>query len=106
VFDQPSGGVNVANHAIALGYFFLAAFCALASAHGFRELRVPMLVAAMLALVAGVGYVARPLGAGFRAGSTWLVRLFRDSPARLVRMIRLAQEPPTRAAATMDERSA
>ena len=96
----------MAHHAIALGYFFLAAFCALASAHGFRELRVPMLVAAMLALVAGVGYVARPLGAGFRAGSTRLVRLLGDGPAWLVRMIRLAQEPPPRAPATMDETSA
>jgi hypothetical protein len=93
--------VNVAHHAIALGYFFLAAFCALASAHSFLELRRILLAAAALALIAGIGYVASPLAARLRAFCGCLSTL----PEGLVKLIRIAQEPPDRAPSTKDERS-
>jgi hypothetical protein len=99
VFNRPIGGVNVAHHAIALGYFFLAAFCTFASAHSFRELRVVLLLAALLAFAAGVGYVGGPLAVRLRTLIVWL----RAVPGWLTKMTRLAQEPPARAAAPIDE---
>jgi hypothetical protein len=93
--------VNVAHHAIALGYFFLTAFCVLASAHSFLELRRILLAAAVLALIAGIGYVASPLAARLRAFWGWLSTL----PQGLVKLIRMAQEPPDRAPAATYERS-
>jgi hypothetical protein len=93
--------VNVAHHAIALGYFFLAAFCVFASAHSFVELRWVLLAAAVLALIAGIGYVASPLATRLRAFWGWLSTL----PEGLVKLTRIAQEPPDRAPSTKDERS-
>ena len=78
--------------AMALGYFFLAVFCVMASAHSFVELRIPLLVAALAALVVGLGYVADPLVAHLRSIPSWLAG-----------MIRLAQQPPTRVPSIADE---
>jgi hypothetical protein len=93
--------VNVAHHAIALGYFFLAAFCVFASANSFVELRRILLAAAVFALIAGVGYVAGPLAARLRAFMGWLGTL----PESLVKLIRIAQEPPNRSPSATDETS-
>jgi Tfp pilus assembly protein PilE len=82
-------------HMMALGYFFLAVLCVLTSAHTFVELRIPLLLAALLALVAGAAYVAGPLAARLRAVRTWLLQL-----------IRIAQEPPGHTSATTDEKRA
>jgi Tfp pilus assembly protein PilE len=82
-------------HVMALGYFFLAVFCVLTSGHSFVELRIPLLLAALLALVAGVAYVASPLAARFRAVKAWLLQL-----------IRIAQEPPRHTSVTADEKPA
>jgi hypothetical protein len=82
-------------HAIALGYFFLAVLCVLTSAHSFLELRVPLLIAGLLALIAGVAFVAGPHVARLRPVRTWLLQ-----------MIRLAQEPPRRPSAPAGEKQA
>jgi hypothetical protein len=86
-------GVVVHQHAIALGYFFLSIFCVFTSAHSFVELRVALLLAALMALVAGVAYVASPLIARLRAVQAWFVQI-----------IRLAQEPPRHSSAAADEK--
>jgi hypothetical protein len=85
----------VQQHAIALGYFYLAVICVFTSAHSFVEFRVPLLFAAILALVAGVGYVASPLAARLRRAQGWIAQL-----------IRAAQEPPSSASAADDDQPA
>ena len=82
-------------HAIALGYFFLAVLCVLTAAHSFVEFRIPLIFAALLALVTGVGYVASPLVA-------WLRRA-RD---RIAQVVRMAEKPPSSALATDEEQPA
>jgi hypothetical protein len=81
----------MAHHALALGYFFLAVFCTFVSAHSFRELRIPLLVAAALALAAGVAYIPGPLTAAYRALSARL----REFVSWVAKMIRQAKEPPS-----------
>ena len=80
------------HQAMALGYFFLAVFCVSTSAHTFVELRLPLLLAALVALVVGIAYVAGPFVARLRAFPSWLAK-----------MIRLAQQPPDHAPAMTDE---
>ncbi len=70
-------------HAMALGYFFLAVFCVFTSAHSFRELHLPLLLAALAATLVGVGYWLIACAATLHAGKTWCVRMFH-----------LAQQPP------------
>ena len=79
-----------------LGYFFLAVFCVLTSAHSFRGLHLALLWAALVATLAGVGYLlsahTETLQAGKSRLSHWLVRMFH-----------LAQQPPVRDSKLTDE---
>jgi hypothetical protein len=87
--------------ALALGYFFLAVFCMLTSAHSFVEFRIPLLIAALLAVIAGVGYISTPLSAIISL--VW--RGVCGIPSWLVGMVRLAQQPPRREHVSNDEKS-
>ena len=72
-------------HAMALGYFFLAVFCVFTSDHSFIGLRLPLLLAALAATLAGVGYWLSAFAVTLQAGMTWFVRMFhlaRQSPVR------------------------
>ena len=83
-------------HAITLGYFFLAVFCVFTSTHSFRGLHLPLLLAALAAAVAGVGYLLSVCAMTLQAGMTWLSHWF-------VRMLHLAQQPPVRESKLGDE---
>jgi len=96
----------VQKHAIALGYFFLSVFCVVASAHTWTNFTFALLLAALLAFVVGMGYAASPLVAGVGYVVRNLVPRFREVYAWCIRMVRLAQEPPTRTPASTDEQSA
>jgi hypothetical protein len=91
----------VQKHALALGYFFLAVFCILTSAHSFIELRLPLLLAAVLAIVVGTGYIARPLSEIL----SHIARQLLSIPGWIAKMIRLAQEPPHRGPVANDEKN-
>jgi dipeptide/tripeptide permease len=91
----------VQKHALALGYFFLAVFCILTSAHSFIELRLPLLFAAVLAIIVGTGYIARPLSEILSLMGRQLLSI----PSWLAKMVRLAQEPPHRGPVSNDEKS-
>lgn len=81
-------------HALALGYFFLAVFCILTSAHSFIELRIPLLLAAMTSVLVGVSFVSEPVLLWLRGLSSWFSKMYR-----------VAQEPPHRERAANDEKS-
>ena len=83
-------------HAMALGYFFLAVFCVFTSAHSFRELLLPLLLAALAATLAGVGYLLSVCAVTLQAWKTWLSHWF-------VRMFHLARQPPVRESKLGDE---
>ena len=72
-------------HALALGYFFLAVFCAYVSAQTFAGLSTPLLMGAFAAAAIGAGYL-------YSAFSEQL-RVLREQFSALVRE---AQEPPPR----------
>ena len=93
IYVRRVGGAIVQKHALALGYFFLAVFCVFTSAHSFVQLRFLLLLAAILAVVVGVGYVASPLAARVR-----------QVQASMVELIRIARQPPTHGSATSDEK--
>ena len=76
-------------HALALGYFFLAVFCVFTSAHSFLGLHRPLLLLALVATLAGVGYLLSACAVTLQARKTWLSHWF-------VRMFHLAQQPPIR----------
>ncbi len=84
-------------HALALGYFFLAVFCVFTSAQSFRELHRPLLLAALVATLAGVGYLLSHYALTLQAAKTWLSHWF-------VRMFHLAQQPPVRESKLRDDR--
>jgi hypothetical protein len=88
-------------HALALGYFFLAVFCMLTSAQSFVEFRIPLLIAALLAVIAGVGYISAPLSAIISLVWQGVCGI----PSWLVGMGRLAQQPPHREHVSKDEKS-
>ena len=72
-------------HAMALGYFFLAVFCIFTSTQSFLVLfRIPLLLAALAAALAGLGFLFGACAAQFQARKNWLVQ-----------MVRLARQPPT-----------
>jgi hypothetical protein len=79
-------------HGIALGYFALSVFCILTSAHCFEVFSPLLIVAASLAMVAGIGYIAEPFVVKLRAARAWIVE-----------MIRLAQETPSHPSVKPDE---
>jgi hypothetical protein len=81
-------------HAIALGYFFLAVFCIFTSAQSFYELRIPLLLAALAAALAGFGILFSPFAARLQACKTWLVHMFN-----------LARQPPVHDPKYGDERN-
>ncbi len=83
-------------HAMALGYFFLAVFCVFTSAHSFHGLHLPLLLAALAAAVAGVGYLLSACAETLQAARTRLSQWF-------VRMFHLAQQPPVRESKLGDE---
>ena len=83
-------------HAMALGYFFLAVFCVFTSAHSFHGLYLPLLLAALVATLAGVGYLLSACAVALQAARTWLSRWF-------VRTFHLAQQPPVRESTLGDE---
>ncbi len=84
------------NHAIALGYFFLSVFCIFTSSQAsLHTFRVPLLLAALLAAVMGMGnlYIAW-------ADQLQKIRLW------LMQMVRLAQQAPTHLKQPSEEQSA
>lgn len=82
-------------HAMALGYFFLAAICIFVSSHCFVAFRIPLLVAALAATIAGFGFVFVACSAQLRAIKKWLTAL-----------LQIARQPPTRQAKARDEHTA
>jgi hypothetical protein len=84
----------VQKHALALGYFFLAVFCILTSAHSFIELRIPLLLAAMISVLVGVNFVSEPVLLWLRGLSSWFAKMYR-----------VAQEPPHREPVANDEKN-
>ena len=83
-------------HAMALGYFFLAVICVFTSAHSFRGLHLPLLLAALFATLAGVGYLLSACAVTLQAGKARLSHWF-------VCMFHLAQHPPVRESKLGDE---
>ena len=82
-------------HAMALGYFFLAAFCVFTSTTcdslNFRFLIAPLWLAATLAAW---------------AGSMFLLRAFGVHPLKtLINLMLAAQQPPVRQPRSMDEQT-
>ena len=82
------------HHALALGYFFLAVFCVFTIGYSPMFLRIPLLIAAFLALAAGASYLAGPWRPRVSAARAWLAR-----------MISEARKPPERPSPTTDELS-
>jgi hypothetical protein len=80
--------------ALAIGYFYLAVFCVLTSAHSFIELRLPLLLAAVISLLVGVSFVSEPVLLWLRGLSSWFAKMYR-----------VAQEPPHREPSANDEKS-
>jgi hypothetical protein len=84
----------VQKHAMALSYFFLAVFCILVSSVSVA-FQAPLQLAALIALVAGLGFQ-------FSA----VAEILRAAGNRLAQLVRLAQEPPSRQSDLSDEHSA
>ena len=81
-------------HALALGYFFLSVFCLLTASFVIEELRFPLLVASLAALLMGGGFLCSAFVGQIRACWKWLVEAFRE-----------AQQPPAREPLVSEERS-
>jgi hypothetical protein len=73
----------VQKHAMALGYFILAVLCILAGSQTLNGLRVLLLLAALVAALAGCGFLLSACAVQLYAGKKWLIQMFR-----------LAQQPP------------
>ncbi|QDU87076.1 hypothetical protein Pla175_04310 [Pirellulimonas nuda] len=80
-------------HAMALGYFSLAVFCAFGSGQD-SLLRMHFLAAGLLAGLAGIGFLVSACAPQLHAVQVWLVG-----------MVRLARQPPLDASASADERA-
>ena len=82
-------------HPIALGHFFLAVFCVLASAQEFVliAVRFLLLLGSLSAFVTGIWILHGPFAQRLGAFNAWLVQMFR-----------LAQQPPVHES-TLGEKS-
>jgi hypothetical protein len=91
----------VQKHAMALGYFFLAVFCIFVSSVSvaFRD---PLQLAALIAVVAGLGFQFSAVAEFLRAAPKRLAQ----APKRLAQLIRAAQEPPSHQTDLSDEHPA
>lgn len=68
---------------MALGYFFLAVFCVFTSAQSFIAFRTPLLIAALVAALAGLGFLASACSGQLQAAKKWVVHL-----------LQIARQPP------------
>jgi hypothetical protein len=80
-------------HAMALGYFFLATFCLFVSANTFVEFCLPLLIAALAAMGAGLGFLMVACSAQLQASKQWLKSLWGIARQAPVRQSNFGDEP-------------
>ena len=84
--------VIMQKHAIALGYFFLAVFCIYTATEVIRELQVWMALAALIATLAGFGYLLSAFGNQLKAGTSWFIKESRRPPQPLAGESNIGEE--------------
>ena len=75
-------------HAMALGYFFLAAFCIVNSAHTVPPLALPLLLAGLVAALVGSRFFVIACASRIKSVKNWFVDM--------ARLVPLARELPPR----------
>ena len=80
---------------MALGYFFLTVFCLFTSPQSYLELRIPLMLAALLAALIGLGFFVSACAPQIQAIKNWFLEM--------VQLMRLARELPPHPTALREE---
>lgn len=83
-------------HALALGYFFLSAFCVFACGHSSLPLQFPLQLAALTAALLGVTF--------FIAACAPFVIVIKDALVLIVKQVPLARELPPHRSVLQEDR--
>jgi hypothetical protein len=93
----------VEKHAMALGYFFLAAFCLFARGHSALPLQLPLLWAGWAAVLIGAEFFVSACAPLITEIQNWF-RVIKQAFVELARQVPLARELPPHRSASQEDR--